>query len=303
MINKKIFIYFGLIFFTLVGLFQNCAEHGFISQSSQSDLSNTPKHGLVSPFNDNQVILSSNFRNRMLKASSKLSASTADSDLLTIPKGSELTFIGIDSCIRTRLNNKTSNFKFFIDKYISSDFLSQSNDAFDRLAINVTTKNVMTLADLDRILSTDSCLIGVSDSVGNSIATNSNTTTSTPIDTTSLQNLNNSFYKSIRFEDSQSFFSSIPSSIKVKVATIDTGLDLKNSYIKNITTQLQGSDTYGQTDIPQDIYGHGTQVLGLIGSVLNAPLNNIIGLATNITTLIPLRDLIIKDCIQVTLVV
>ncbi len=251
-------------------LMQNCGTPGSVSHQLPP-----------SPFEENKILLSEEFA-----AQQKL-VGPGGTELLgtaVIPQATELSVIVKDRCIRKR--QKTSNrAPFWIDNYINAQTpLGDETDFYSETAIGVITKAAFTVNQLNNYAKLDPCLVGISNTLKIQDRSAMGATATTSDLETALQ-----------FVAGDAIFASkIPSTVKVRVAILDSGLDhtntsltakvdtSQNTFFNFLGTMVGATASQGN----QDVYGAGTQLASLI---VGDSVRGVKGLAERNVILLPIK--------------
>lgn len=245
-----------LIVVTLVGLtltYQNCGK-----LDVADDRPNAP-----SPFENKGIALSPRLKNEKL-----------------IPASTTLNFIVEDECIQARKSRNST--RYFLDRFSNVVRTDQVGLKFSQSLIPVTLNQAIDTKDLERIKTTDKCIVGISDDQGVEFAL------------AAASDYNDPGVPQQSYLQRSGFFNSYPAfqnqlaPQSVTVAVIDTGFDMTRPDGVVFADLLVGSNRLNGGSVPQDDNGHGTS----IGSLIAARGNNgtgIVGAAGHASKLLPLR--------------
>lgn len=146
-------------------------------------------------------------------------------------------------------------------------------------------KEDIDLAVLRTNLQADPCLTGVSFDSADSVVKTYAVATG---------NEESHYLQQTHYQEGLALIKSQLGDVKVKIAILDSGIDLKNSafpvheHFKELApAEGFGSDYVSGGDVPQDEDGHGSMVASIIGATENA--TGVLGLAAGNVTLIPYR--------------
>ena len=249
-----------------------------------------------SPFDSEPLIVSPGLINQMIESSSNNATTNGQQTLsvggnsyaaklslnpsLKIPTNTKFEVILEDECLRNRSKNQVK-IKYFIDEFVNLNKLNALNSKINESVFVFDFKTEATIGDLQQIIQSDECIIGIADQVGFEMSKSSYNDPEFGAQ---------DYLQRLGFHEADSFISSsISPDVRVKVAVIDSGIDLNGKDLGLIDSNgLAGTDLISGGDSPQDVLGHGTAVASLI----NAKSNNgfgITGIIAKNVEIIPMK--------------
>ncbi len=234
-----------------------------------------------SPFEDSKVLFSNEFaiQEKLVDANGNDLSGSA-----IIAAGTELSVIVRDKCIRDR-QASASPIPFWIDSYITTQTpLGGETEIFSETAVGLTTKVPFSVDQLNTYAKLDPCIVGISNTTKIAYRTASNPAS---IQADLLSALNFAAADTI-------FKNEIPSTVKVRVAILDSGVDYTNTTIAAkvdssyslffdfLGTMVGAAASKGN----QDVFGTGTQLASLM---VGDSARSYKGLAENNVVLLPIK--------------
>lgn len=194
----------------------------------------------------------------------------------------EYEYLVDDICLYERLENPESRYSYFIDTQLREDHkLELRQDRYHESLIPVSFSRGIGEAELRRQVKVDPCVLSITR------PTNMRVTSTQSFDTREFID----HFKHLNVHQAQSFLDQYGASTDrpVRIAVIDSGLDLNSSYTPILPPYLDGTDMIDYDNNPQDTLGHGTEVSSVISLTQRGSGDEVISLLGNQVEILPIR--------------
>ena len=206
----------------------------------------------------------------------------SESKLVITPQSKSQT-LNLDVIVNKQclFNRAQKRIRGFIEDYLPANAPISENDllGFPEFAFSAVFPKSNAKGSVSAQIESDSCVVGASTTKTNVLKPSYNDTRYADQD----------YLKSIRFDEADLIFKrEISSGSKVKVAFIDSGIDLNNEDLGSVTASLDGLNLLDKSTMVQDQLGHGTSVSSIVTAVRNNQ-KGLVGIASDNTVMIPVK--------------